>query len=182
MKQIGALLPLNDPEDGILGTKNKIRRPTPGKNDRYGVFSWDIVENIVRGDSAFAKFYGFAPEVVDEGLPIEKLLERVAPEDLARVAERTHHCILTGAPFDETFSIHRPGMDSVTVSVYSNCFHRVGNVLTHCAGSIFESRCNSLRQTGTGLNDNTFSIFSKTGGNGGIRSEIVMAPFAGKPA
>lgn len=104
----------------------------------YGVFSWSIADNIIYGDRIFAAMYGLLPTQVDEGIPIELLFGKIAPQDVERIARRTHHCILTGEPFEEEFSIHRSLTDIIVARVYSACFHRVDGVLTHCAGSIFQ--------------------------------------------
>lgn len=46
-----------------------------------GIFTWDIVRDLVYGDSALAALFGLAASETSQGLPLKLYLDRVHPED-----------------------------------------------------------------------------------------------------
>jgi PAS domain-containing protein len=70
-----------------------------------GLFSWDLVENLLYADAAVAELFGLDPTDADSGLPIEAYLERVHPEDRPRLAEAIRDSIVAHRPQQQTYRV-----------------------------------------------------------------------------
>ncbi len=62
-----------------------------------GSWEWDLAENKVTWSEETRRLYGYEPE--DSGSPMESCLERVHPDDLARVNEIMSEALRTRQPF-----------------------------------------------------------------------------------
>jgi len=59
-----------------------------------GIFTWDIVRDLVYGDSVLAELFGLAAKEVSQGMPLKPYLDRVHPEDRPVLAKTITQTIL----------------------------------------------------------------------------------------
>ena len=70
-----------------------------------GSWDWDIGANRLTADAHFAASYSVDPEEAQTGLPIERFIEGIHPDDRERVLERVKHCIEVSGEFGEEYRL-----------------------------------------------------------------------------
>jgi PAS domain-containing protein len=105
---------------------------------RSGTFLWTIGNNSVSVDEDAADFFGFSPSSAAEGLPIERFLERVHPEDISRVAKSLHDAIVSGRPYQECYRVVVDDGSVHHLFARGHCFRGSDGVPAEYAGVIFD--------------------------------------------
>jgi nucleoside-diphosphate-sugar epimerase len=103
-----------------------------------GIFHWRIDGNIVQADGCVASFFGLDEDELEAGLPIERFLERIHPDDKPDVARAIRAAIVTGESYHETYRIIRPDRTTIKVVAIGRCFRDAAGVPSHYSGVIFD--------------------------------------------
>jgi PAS domain S-box-containing protein len=90
-------------EESLRHSEEQLRRSL--RAGRMGCFTWDIASDVVTGDAAHRKMWGFDPDVV---LTRKQIFERIHPDDVARI-EREEQETRGGAKHEIEFRINLPG-------------------------------------------------------------------------
>ncbi len=69
---------------------------------------WNLISNRVTTNHHFAHLFGIEPEDAAVGLPVERFLNAVHPEDQPRVMAAIEHTLSTGATYAVEFRIQNP--------------------------------------------------------------------------
>lgn len=85
-----------------------------------GLFTWDIPDNTLYADGAIAELFGLDPEEAALGLPLERYIERIHPEDRPRIIRAIRNSIVAAASKHEAYRVC--GADGLYVDV--ECFTR----------------------------------------------------------
>lgn len=99
-----------------------------------GVFSWDISSDRFFADSAFAFLFGLKAEETLLGLPISTYIDRVHPDDRARVARSIHHAIITGDPCRQVYRVQALSGQYIEISARGRCFRNPNGEPAQYAG------------------------------------------------
>lgn len=70
-----------------------------------GVYTWDIERNLLFADPALAKLFGLDPDEAMHGLPLERYIERVHPEDRPPLAKIISNAIIAEIPQRSTYRV-----------------------------------------------------------------------------
>ena len=70
-----------------------------------GTWDWDIRNDIVTADDRFAAMFGIDPQQAGLGLPIEKFLAPIHPEDVARVTGEIDIALRDGSPLRSEYRL-----------------------------------------------------------------------------
>lgn len=85
-----------------------------------GLFTWDIPDNTLYADGAIAELFGLDAGEAALGLPLERYIERIHPEDRPRIIRAIRDSILAAASKHEAYRVR--GADDTYVHV--ECFTR----------------------------------------------------------
>ncbi|BAZ09647.1 multi-sensor hybrid histidine kinase [Calothrix sp. NIES-4071] len=72
---------------------------------------WNIAKNLVTTNGSFANLFGVEPEAAAAGLPVEKFIDAMHPDDRPRVAAAIKHAISTGEYYATEYRIYNAAGD-----------------------------------------------------------------------
>ncbi|WP_065377379.1 PAS domain-containing protein [Ensifer adhaerens] len=105
-----------------------------------GIFTWDIVRDLVYGDSALAELFGLAANETSQGLPLKLYLDRVHPEDLPGLAKTITETIVSGRAQQSFYRVKTRGGLYVSVVAFGRCFQdRDGTPILYSGIVVLES-------------------------------------------
>src|SRR5690606_13029607 len=93
-------------------------------SDLVGTWDWDVVENIVAADDRSARMYNIDPLHAGLGVPVERFLDAIHPDDLARVQADIEHTLSTGSDFRSEYRI--TGADGILRWIVASGRPRLG--------------------------------------------------------
>jgi PAS domain-containing protein len=102
-----------------------------------GIFTWDISTNRLYADGLVAEYFGLTAAETELGLPQERYLARVHPEDIAQVAEANRYAILTGEPYQLAYRVERSDGSWAEVIAFGRCFYSPGGEPSHFSGIVY---------------------------------------------
>jgi PAS domain-containing protein len=70
-----------------------------------GLYTWDIERNLLFADPALARLFGLDAEDAMRGLPLERYLERVHPDDRPALAKVISDAIIAEIPQRSTYRV-----------------------------------------------------------------------------
>jgi PAS domain S-box-containing protein len=70
-----------------------------------GIYTWDIVRNLVFADSALAELFGLDPAATVRGLPLEDYLARVHPDDRPELAKKISEVLVADIAQQNTYRV-----------------------------------------------------------------------------
>lgn len=70
-----------------------------------GTWDWNVPDNIVTADDKFAELFGLDPLQAGLGVPIEKFLAAIHPEDTARVTAQIDACLQQGSALHSEYRL-----------------------------------------------------------------------------
>ncbi|MGZ6243930.1 MAG: PAS domain S-box protein [Candidatus Binataceae bacterium] len=73
-----------------------------------GTWVWRVRDNVFLADEQFAKAFGTDPEVCHSGLPIEKVMVSIHPDDLERVRAAVNDALTHGGAYRCQYRVLRP--------------------------------------------------------------------------
>ncbi|MBO9100715.1 MULTISPECIES: PAS domain-containing protein [Rhizobium] len=113
-----------------------VRNSQPSPMDS-GVFTWDIETDQFFADSAFASLFGLDPSETMVGLPMERYLDRVHPEDKARVAKAVHEAVVSGYPCQQNYRVRSARGFYTEIMAFGRCFRNADGTPSQYAGIVF---------------------------------------------
>ncbi|TAU35715.1 diguanylate cyclase [Rhizobium leguminosarum] len=113
--------------------------PSTGDPDfnEPGIFSWNLRADVVFGDSAIARLYGFSAETALNGQPMSSYLCRVHPDDLPSVALDIHNAIAGGKPYHCEYRVRDANDKFLDVVSLGRCFRSTDREPSQFAGIIY---------------------------------------------
>lgn len=112
------------------------RHSQPSSLD-LGVFTWDISSDQFFADSAFATLFGLDPHETMAGLPMERYINRVHPEDKARVARSVHDAVVSGLPCQQNYRVQSAAGNFTEIMAFGRCFRNADGTPSQYAGIVF---------------------------------------------
>src|SRR5215207_10349894 len=106
-RRIGQFVDRRRAEQELQEAEERLRLATEA--GRVGLLDWDVLADERRGSGAMAEIYGYPPG--EFNLSDEEFLERVHPDDRARVRSTLDAAVAAGAPHELEFRIVRPAGD-----------------------------------------------------------------------
>ncbi len=70
-----------------------------------GIYTWDIVRDLVFADSAIAELFGLDPAATVRGLPLETYLRRVHPDDQPQLARKISEVLVADIAQQDTYRV-----------------------------------------------------------------------------
>lgn len=70
-----------------------------------GIYTWDIVRNLVFADSALAELFGLDAAATVRGLPLEDYLARVHPDDRPQLAKKISEVLVADIAQQSTYRV-----------------------------------------------------------------------------
>ncbi|MBB3656686.1 PAS domain S-box-containing protein [Rhizobium sp. BK650] len=70
-----------------------------------GIYTWDVVKNLVFADSALAELFGLDPAATVHGLPLEDYLARVHPDDRPQLAKTISEVLVADIAQQSTYRV-----------------------------------------------------------------------------
>ncbi|MGR9172173.1 PAS domain-containing protein [Rhizobium sp. KDH_Rht_773_N] len=70
-----------------------------------GIYTWDIVRDLVFADSAIAELFGLDPAATVRGLPLETYLRRVHPDDQPELARKISEVLVADIAQQDTYRV-----------------------------------------------------------------------------
>ncbi|MFC5757383.1 PAS domain-containing protein [Rhizobium sp. GCM10022189] len=70
-----------------------------------GIYTWDIVRNLVFADSAIAELFGLDPAATVRGLPLDTYLRRVHPDDQPQLARKISEVLVADIAQQDTYRV-----------------------------------------------------------------------------
>ena len=71
----------------------------------FGIWDWDIEKNLFTADQRLGELFNLTPEETAYGVPIERPLEYVHPEDIPVIEAAIQESIATGKPYDQQYRV-----------------------------------------------------------------------------
>jgi PAS domain-containing protein len=91
-----------------------------------GTYTWNLSTNTVVADANMARFFDLPVDLVKNGLPIERFIEKMHPDDRSVVAKAIHDTIITGDPYQQDYRLLHADGTITRVMAFGQCF-RDGN-------------------------------------------------------
>jgi PAS domain-containing protein len=113
-----------------------VRRSQPSSLDS-GVFTWDISSDQFFADGAFAMLFGLDPAETMVGLPMERYINRVHPDDKARVARSIHDAVISGYPCQQNYRVQSAKGKFTEIMAFGRCFRNADGTPSQYAGIVF---------------------------------------------
>jgi PAS domain-containing protein len=109
-----------------------------------GIFTWDIVRDLVYGDSALAELFGLAAKEVSQGMPLKLYLDRVHPDDRPALAKTITQTIVGERAQQSVYRVRTRGGIYVSVVAFGRCFNdREGTPVLYSGIVVLESATSS---------------------------------------
>ncbi|MEP3436286.1 MAG: PAS domain-containing protein [Hoeflea sp.] len=81
---------------------------TMTNSDIIGAWNWDVSGDRIFTDGRFARTFGLDQEQASNGLPLEEFINRIHPEDRARVADEIVRTIENGGTYSAEYRVIQP--------------------------------------------------------------------------
>ena len=88
-----------------------------------GIWDWDVPNDRVYSDAAFATLYGVLPEDAEAGVPIANFFRNIVPEDVAVVSPLIDLAVRDGSEFISQYRIVQADGSIRWVSARGRCSH-----------------------------------------------------------
>jgi PAS domain-containing protein len=102
-----------------------------------GTYTWNLATNMVVADANMARFFDLSYDRVRNGLPIERFIEKIHPEDRAIVAKAIHDTIITGDPYQQDYRLTHADGTVTRIMAFGQCFRDENGTPSQYAGMAF---------------------------------------------
>jgi hypothetical protein len=106
--------------------------------EHMGFFTWELATNTLHGDAVLAELFDIAFGDVQDGIAIERIIEKIAPDDRSRIAKAIHQAIVTGRPYEETYEVIRSQEANISVVAMGRCFQYSDGTPSYYAGTVVQ--------------------------------------------
>lgn len=114
--------------------------------DRIGAFDWDLQTNRVRAETSFALFYSVDPIEADKGVPVERYLEAVHPDDRERLQEQVVKAIEAHESFHCEYRLLSPSGQVQWISAQGQPEYNAEGQCVRFPGLSFDITVNKLQE------------------------------------
>jgi PAS domain-containing protein len=101
-----------------------------------GVFTWDISCDRFYADNALASLFGLDGRETMNGMPMERYIERVHPDDRSVVARSIHKAIVLGVPCQQNYRVKGSTGTYTEIVARGRCFRDPNGNPFHYAGIV----------------------------------------------
>lgn len=102
--------------------------------DEAGIWTWCLERNVLYADTALAGLFGLDAVETLAGLPVDRYVARIHPDDRGRVAKSMSDAVIGGMPYFEEYRVKDGYGETRRVMALGRCFRdRSGNPV-HYAG------------------------------------------------
>lgn len=116
------------------------------RSDQMGFFTWELAEDRIFADEIFGQHFDIGIEDLQRGIPIDRILERIRIEDRPRIAAAIHSAIVTGQPYQETYTVVHANGTAIVVAAMGRCFQYSDGTPSHYAGTVVEVKPRQPKQ------------------------------------
>ena len=102
-----------------------------------GTYTWNLSTNTVVADANMARFFDLPFDRVKSGLPIERFIEKIHPDDRCAVAKAIHDAIITGDPYQQDYRLIHADGTAIRVMAFGQCFRDEKGTPSQYAGMAF---------------------------------------------
>ncbi len=110
-------------EQALIRSEERLSLALSG-SDLVGTWDWNVTENLIAADDRTARLYNIDPLRAGFGVPIERFLDAIHPEDLERVRAEIEHVLQHGGDFRSEYRV--TGADGVLRWVVASGRPRLG--------------------------------------------------------
>lgn len=101
-----------------------------------GIFSWNVGDDVLYADTAVAFLFGLDPQETLAGLPGQRYLDRIHPDDRPATAALWSEAIQTGKPYHAEYRVTGLDGNERLVMAFGRCFRQPTGDPTHYAGIV----------------------------------------------
>jgi hypothetical protein len=104
-----------------------------------GMYCWLITSNMVFADARIASLFQLPPDVAERGLPLERYLERLHPDDRQETEQAINHAVVTGEPYRQHYRVVHDDQSILHLLGVGQCFRDGNGVPYEYAGMIYDT-------------------------------------------
>lgn len=102
-----------------------------------GIYTWNLSTNTVVADANMARFFDLPLDLVQSGLPIERFIEKMHPDDRRIAAKSIHDAIITGDAYQQDYRLIHADGAITRVMAFGQCFRDETGTPSQFAGMAF---------------------------------------------
>lgn len=110
---------------------------TTAGQQECGVCIWSLADNSVVADPHLARVFDLPFEVARHGLPIERYIAKVHPEDRSKVARALHDAIISGRAYQQDYRLLHGDGTVISVLSFGQCFPDENGIASQYVGVVF---------------------------------------------
>jgi PAS domain-containing protein len=110
---------------------------TSAESVEAGIFTWDIPADRLYADSAVADHFGLDRCDTENGLPLERYVARVHPDDKAALSKAIRFAIALSEPYQSHYRTERLDGSWSEVIAFGRCFYGPDGNPSHFSGIIY---------------------------------------------
>lgn len=120
--------------DKLEGTVSLLQQPK-----FMGFYNWSVSDNKIWGDANFASLFSIDKDHLIDGIPVERFLERISPDDRTRIAFAVHQAITTGEPYFESYEVVHPDGSTRKVAAFGRCLRNHEGIPSFFSGAAMDA-------------------------------------------
>jgi PAS domain S-box-containing protein len=110
-------------EQALIRSEERLSLALSG-SDLVGTWDWNVTENLIAADDRTARLYNIDPLHAGLGVPVERFLDAIHPDDVARVRADIEHVLNHGGDYRSEYRV--TGADGVMRWVVASGRPRLG--------------------------------------------------------
>ena len=87
-----------------------------------GVWTWNVEANRVHGDKVIAEYFGLPEREAKSGVPVERCLQAIHPNDRRRVTQSIELALKRGSDFHEVYRVFTRHLGQRTIEAHGQCY------------------------------------------------------------
>ncbi|MDO9417162.1 PAS domain-containing protein [Pararhizobium sp.] len=103
-----------------------------------GTYTWKVDQDVVYADATVARLFGLPVDAAKSGLPIQRFLTAIHPDDLERVSVSITSAIETGDVFRQDYRVIPAPGRIVPILAMGQCFRNADGKPVEYAGMLFD--------------------------------------------
>ena len=108
-----------------------------GEAIEAGVFSWFLANDTLYGDSLVADVFGFTPEDTAKGMPLDRYVARLHPDDRERAKRLIARAVADGQPYHAEYRTVCTEGRTRRVIALGRCFRDHNDMLFIYSGIVY---------------------------------------------
>jgi PAS domain S-box-containing protein len=117
-----------------------------GASNGVGIWDWDVANDRVYADTAFARLFGVDPGEAAQGVPLTAFTHNILPEDAATVGPAIDAAVRDGNEFISEYRLRQPDGSIAWVSARGRCTYDSSGAPARFAGVIVDITAQKRRE------------------------------------